>query len=140
MPAATVTARWAAGFSAHFAPENRVLQPGDEAQVPVHEAVGSEQWEIVGGKKAIDAALKELANLEEADGGDQAEAPPTVKELRAQLKEAGLPTTGKRDELVARLADASQQPDPAPPDAADEADEADGGDHTGDQTSTEGDA
>lgn len=61
MPAVTVKARWVAGFPVHFAPENRVLNPGDEAQVPAAEAEGSDHWEVVGGKKAGKATTEDDA-------------------------------------------------------------------------------
>lgn len=41
-----VTAIWSAGFAAHYAPEDRILQPGDRAKVPEHEATNSSLWTI----------------------------------------------------------------------------------------------
>lgn len=44
MPDATVKAAWVGGFPVHYAPEDRVLQPGDVADVPADEAAESEHW------------------------------------------------------------------------------------------------
>lgn len=51
---ATVKARWAGGFPVHYAPEDRVLQPGDIAEVPAAEARDSENWQPV--KKGAETA------------------------------------------------------------------------------------
>lgn len=140
MPDATVTATWAGGFSAHYALEDRVLQPGDEAQVPVREAVDSDNWKVVGGKKAIDAAFRELARLEAAttQDDDGEPKPPTVAELKEQLKALGLPTTGKRAELEERLAARLAEGDQPDAVAGDGGDPDAGG--AGDETSTGGEA
>lgn len=60
------------------------------AEIGAGEAAGSENWQPVAGP----------------DG-------PTVAELREQLEQHDLPTSGRKDELVARLADAGQTPTPA---------------------------
>lgn len=80
VPIGTVTARWAAGFPVHYAPEHRVLQPGDEAQVPAAEADGSDNWEVVGGKKAIDAALAAVAKAEKQQTAQPDPEPDTTED------------------------------------------------------------
>lgn len=42
-----IKAAWAGGFPVHYAPEDRILQPGDVASVPAAEARASELWEPV---------------------------------------------------------------------------------------------
>lgn len=79
----TVTAAWAGGFSVHYAQEARVLNPGDEAQVPVDEALASDNWTVVGGKRAVTAALKSRFEAESAAGLDPVEADETKSDEAA---------------------------------------------------------
>lgn len=63
--------------------------------------------EIDAGPPAQDPATGEG---EGEDTGEGEAKDPTNDELRAELKERGLPTTGNKDELLARLAE-SDDPD-----------------------------
>jgi len=52
--------------------------------------------------------------LSSADNPMAEQPEPTKAELQDELREAGLPVSGSKDELIERLADAEPEPEPEP--------------------------
>ena len=83
-------------------------------------APGSPTHEPPAGDSA--AAIDTITGSEQATAPDAgAKDERTVAQLQEALKDRGLPFTGKRDELIARLVEADAAAAPAAPDAATDA-------------------